>query len=335
VKRGRPVDTKISPIQATILKHLLVDGRKSCTKIAKECSVAKEVIYENYKELKQAGIIKGATIHINYGGFGYKAVVSLLIITDPAQADNLIQFVHKMPDIYSVYKTGPGGNIRVIATLKTLQQLDEIKDSIKQKFPISEIKTGIWTGVKEMHENLNLASNGSIINSNISLQTKSATPVSSNNRSQEIDEIDLQITQLLAANGREPLSKIAQQIGISTNAVIKRYKNLKKYGLIKATIQIDPAKIGYRAVVIFFAAFTIQADPLSIIERISRIPDIISIMKTSGDYDLQIYAMIKNIEQLLTIQEEFTKIPGIAKMELDIFRTLKIWPTPRQYISTF
>ena len=58
-------------------------------------------------------------------------------------------------------------------------------------------------------------------------------------------------------------------------------------------------------------------------------------MKISGDYDLQIYAMIKNIEQLLALQEEFTKIPGIAKMELDIFRVLKIWPTPRQYISTF
>ena len=200
-----------------------------------------------------------------------------------------------------------------------------------------DIKTGIWTDVKEIHGNLTISPQGPKETSTNNTITQATTPkpIGVHNNDQKIDKTDLQITEILSANGREPLSKIAQQIGISTNSVIKRYQNLKKKGVIKATIQIDPTKIGYHALVVFFTAFTIQADSSSIIKRISQVPDIISIMKISGDYDLQIFAMIKNIEQLLAIQEVFTKIPGIAKMDIDISRMPDKWPTPRQYISTF
>jgi hypothetical protein len=60
-------------------------------------------------------------------------------------------------------------------------------------------------------------------------------------------------------------------------------------------------------------------------------------MKTSGDYDLQIYAMLQNLDQLLSIQESMGKIPGIIKIDTELYRfseKWKKWPTPRQYMST-
>ena len=299
--------------------------------------MAKEIIYENYKELKRAGIIKGATIHINYKSFGFKAVANLLITVDPSQADRLIEYGYKIPDIYSVHSIGPAGNIRLVAAIKTFHQLDEIKDSIKQKFSITEIKTLIWTDVKEMHENLTISNpdpTKTVTENTINQDRYLKSPVA-HGKNEKLDKIDFQIAEKLSINGREPLSKMAQQIGISTNSIIKRYQKLKKNGVIKATIQIDPTKLGYHAIAVFFTAFTTHADPTDIIKRISQIPDIISIMKTSGDYDLQIFAMIKNIDQLLDIREELTEIPGFAKMDIDITRILNKWPTPRQYISTF
>lgn len=316
-----------------ILKSLLADGRKSCAQIAKETGITKETVYENYKELKQAGIIKGATIHINYKSFGYKAVANLLITIDPSQADYLIEYARKMPDIYSVYKQGPGGNIRIVVTLKTLHQLDETKDIIKQKFSILDIKTAIWTDVKEMNDNLAIIPQ---FPDSIARITETKTSLfHGEHETVKIDDVDLQIAEILSANGRASFSKIAQQIGISTNAVIKRYQNLKSNGVIKVTIQIDPQKIGYRALVIFFTAFATRADSLNIIEKISQIPDVISIMKTTDNYDLQVYAVVKSIEQLLDIQDKFAQIPGIAKMDVDLRKMLNKWPTPRQYISTF
>jgi hypothetical protein len=58
-------------------------------------------------------------------------------------------------------------------------------------------------------------------------------------------------------------------------------------------------------------------------------------MKTTGDYDLQIWAMVQDIDQLLSIQDELGKIRGILKTDIEIVRVLDKWPSPRQYISTF
>ena len=59
-----------------------------------------------------------------------------------------------MPEVYSFNNRETKGNIDVVVILKTLEQLNVIKDSIKRYFPILEMKTAIWTDVKEMNQNL-------------------------------------------------------------------------------------------------------------------------------------------------------------------------------------
>jgi DNA-binding Lrp family transcriptional regulator len=329
------MSSEINPIQARILRTLLVNGRKSAAEIAEKIGVAKEVVQQNYMKMKRDGIIEGATIHFNYRGFGYFAVAYMLIIVEPTQADQMIEYVRRMPDIYSVYKCGPEGNLRVVATLKSLKQLDEIKDTFKQRFSITSLKTVIWTDVKEMHENLLLAPIEGRLKGREDENSRNHVFSKRSKTKVEFDQVDLKIVDALSADGLAPFSKIAEKIGVSSNTVKKHYENLTKSGLIKVTIQIDPSKIGYNALAVFFVTFMLQIDSLSVIKRISQIPDVISIMKTSGDYDLQVYVMIRDINQLLEVQEEFAEIPGITKVEMDINRVLNKWPTPRQYISTF
>ncbi len=333
-----PLITEINQVQARILKILLKEGRKSLAEIAKETGETKEVVHKDYMEMEKEGIIKGATIHINYKSFGYLAVANLLINVDSSQASSLIEYVRKMEDIYSVFSSMPTGNVRVVATLRTLQQLDKIKDEIKHQFPILNLRTVIWTDVKEMHENLSIkpqgARNEKKENSPIRTQEKNIEQRKTR-KNGKIDHVDLKIAEILSKNGRTPLNIIAQETGTSIETINRRYRKLVQNGVMKVTIQIDPTKIGYQALGIFYIAFTLHEDSCSIIENMSKIPDIISIMKTSGDYDLQVYAMIRDINQLLAIQDEFSKIQGIARIDMDILRILDTWPTPRQYISTF
>ena len=283
--------------------------------------------------MEQAGIITGATIHINYKSFGYKAVAHLLINVDSRQEDQFIEYLQKMPEVYSFYKRGVKGNIDVITTLKTLEQLNEIKDAIKRHFSVLEMRTAIWTDVKEMNDNLAIIpDNRKNVVETINYQTK--TQKKSNPQTMVIDQIDQKIADKLSENGRLSMETLSREIGISSDIAKRRYEKLKKNGVLKVTIQINPIKIGYQALCLFFT-ITSQENSLLIIEKISKIPDIISIMKTTGDYDLQIWAMIQDVEQLLSIQEELGKIQGILKIDMEIVRVRKKWPTPRQYISTF
>jgi len=242
-----------------------------------------------------------------------------------------------MPWVYSFYGRGIKGNIDLIAILTTLDQLNEIKDLIKRNFTVLELKTGIWTDVKEMNQNIAITDN--IRKS--SLQATNFTPkLEIRKKSVQvgaIDEIDQKIADILAENGRISMAAIGKRIGISSDLARKKYEKLRDNGILKITIQINLNKIGYSAMCIFFTVISSE-NSLSIILQISKIPEVISIMKTTGDYDLQIYAIIQNIDQLIFIQEEISKIQGISKIDLELMRfseALTKWPSPRQYISTF
>ena len=239
------------------------------------------------------------------------------------------------PEIYSVNANGPKGNVGVVTAFKTLQQLDEIKDAVRRDFLVSEIKTSIWTDVKEMHGNLTIVpkTKASGKMENTSGNTADKQPVFSRMKTQ-IDKIDEKIAEKLSENGRVPLKKIAKEIGISADSAKKRYEKLVKNGILKVTIQINPTRIGYQAAAVF-SAITSHENPSSTIEKITRIPDTISIMKTTGDYDLQIWVLIKDVDQLLKTQDELRRIEEITKMDMEIMRMPNKWPTPRQYISTF
>jgi DNA-binding Lrp family transcriptional regulator len=327
------LNEQVSEVQANILRELLVDGRQTDSEIAKKIGLTKEIVMKNYNKMEQMGIIIGATIHINYKSFGYKAVAHILINVDPQQADQLIEYLQKTPEVFSVYSRGIKGCVDVVTILKTLEQLNEFKDAIKSHFSVLEMKTAIWTDVKEMNENLTIISDnikcvGEVINYQMKTQKKS------NPQTMVIDQTDQKIADKLSENGRVPMESLSRELGISYDTAKRKYEKLKKNGVLKVTIQISPIKIGYQALCVFFAVTANEESP-SIIDKISRIPDVISIMKTTGDYDLQIWAMVKDIAQLLSIQEELGNIPQIRKIDMEILRMRDKWPTPRQYISTF
>jgi len=196
------------------------------------------------------------------------------------------------------------------------------------------LKTSIWTDVKEMHNNLAIIPQGCKAIITPKLPNKSFNERAVWEKSAKISEADLKISEKLAADGRASFGLIAQELDFSVDRVKRRYEKLKGEGSIKVTIQIDPTKIGYNAMTVIYVTITSQ-ETSGIIEKIGRIPDIISIMKTSGDYDLQVYAMLKDLEGLFRIRDDIGRISGVAKMNIEIFRMPKKWPTPRQYISTF
>ena len=325
---------QVSIAQAKILKELLADGRQSDGEIAKKIGETKESVRKNFVKMEEMGIITGATIHINYKIFGYKSVVHMLINGESKQEAQLVEYLKKMPETYTFYSRKVKGNLDAIITIKTLEQLNDIKDAIKRRFSILEMKTAIWTDVREMNHNLEIIgskekNDEAAINYQVNVHRSNPQPMI-------LDEIDKKIADKLAKNGRLSIKTLAREIGLSYGIAKRRFEKLKKNGVLKVTIQVNPNKIGYRALCVFFTV-TSQENLFSIIEKIGVIPDIISIMKTTGDYDLQIYAMVKDLDQLLSLQEAFGEIPGIIKIDAEILPLDKWqkWPSPRQCISTF
>jgi Lrp/AsnC family transcriptional regulator, regulator for asnA, asnC and gidA len=325
---------KINELDSQILKNLFQDGRRGYNEIAEECGISENKVWKRCRAMEKQGIISGATVQMNFGHFGFDALVTLLISVEAQQIENAMEIIRQVTDVRAYRQYNSVYNIRAVATLKDLNELDHFKQLIKRKLPTLGLKSYIWTGVRNIPENLNLTNSSKAYSGNF--EGNQSSTISMQNGRYLIDELDKLIVTKLTSDGQMSFTRIAQEMKLSTDTVLKRYYKLKKSGSIKVSIQINPNKIGYKSILDFNVAFTTPGNFSDVvIESLARIPDVIIITKTSGDFDLQVTAMVRDIPQSFTIQDQISRICGITKIETNARKIPDKWPTPQQYISTF
>ncbi len=323
---------KIDNLDAKILKDLLNDGRRSFGEIARECDVSKNKIWKCYTKLEKAGVIAGATTQTNSVAFGNIAVATILLNVESQHVESIFERVTKIPNLIPIRQFNSRYNIRLVASLRNLKELDQIKETVRLHSSVIELRTYLWLDVKNNPENLRLYPPK---NGQPSFFAPPLPKILKTDERYVADDVDKQIVQKLAENGRMSFRKIAQALGLSTDTVIRRYEKLVNSGAMKVSIQINPEKLGYHANLDFSIAFAFQKQTADVVEILTKIPDVIIIIKTSGDFDLHVTAMVRDTKQQFEIQEEIAKIPNIAKMETATRRIPSKWPTTGQHISTF
>ena len=333
LKKQLKVSPKISELDAKILRELLKEGRVSYDELAKQCDTSTNKIWKRYKALERKGVIKGATTQVNFGHLGYSALATLLISVDAQQIEQIMDLIGTISEVRAYRQYNSLYDIRAVTTLQNLNDLDRVKQVIRQRLPIVNFKTYLWTSVKNIPENLDISESSG--GNNTIAQDISTSVVSVPSDKIKVDATDKLLIQKLTQNGRMSFSRIAKEMKVATNTVVKRYNKLRKNGTMKVSIQINPKKIGYCAILDFNLAFTSQSiTSQSIIESLTKIPDMIIITKTSGDYDMQLTAMIRDIDQMFRVQDGISNIPSVTKFEVSARKIPEKWPTPLQYIST-
>ena len=324
---------KLNELDANLLRILLKDGRTGYDALAEKCGVSKNVAWKRCRAMEKRGIIRGATVQINFSHFGFAALATLLINVNAQQLEEVMELVRRTTEVRAYRQYDSVYNVRAITTLRDLNELDHVKQVIRQRVPTIGLKTYIWTGVRNIPENLNLAgvlkgaANANQLNLKAIYVSKPETA---------IDDLDKRIVAKLTLDGRASFTQIGKQLGISTDTVIKRYRRLKESGAIKVSIQINLNTIGYSAILDFGISFAASGSLSStIVEELAKIPDLIIIIRTSGDYDLQATAIVRDLSESFAIQDQIAKIYGITKVEASARKIPDKWPTPQQNISTF
>ncbi len=320
----------IDTIDKKILKELLMDGRKKFAEIAKECNTSKDVISKRYKQMENKGIIVGATIQNSHTCYSGKFVSTILINVQHGKLDGAIESVRKTPHVFHVYSRVINQTIAAEAILKSIEELEQVKHAIKRLPYILGVDVRVWIGIRTTPENLSVLdteeSKSKQFFRNASLPEKKAEI--------KIDSIDTSIIEKLAVDGRISFEKIAKSLDVSTDTVVRRYERLKENGDLKVVVQINPTKIGYFAFAIFYVSFSTETLERNT-ESLSRIQDINFITKSSSNHDYTFSLMIKDINQLVDIQEQIASLPGLTKMEVGVDRLFTVWPLQREFISTF
>jgi DNA-binding Lrp family transcriptional regulator len=328
--RGSGAITKlIDEIDTKIIKNLLANARENFSAIATECNVSITTIGDRFAQLVNAGIITGSTIQIDHRSMGSKITCSVLVTVDKNEIKQVINNIQKLPFKIATLYQDPKNRIGLIAGLHDVNELSRLKDSIKRNRFVADVRIDVWTGIKNMPENLDIGKH------QCNKTKKIIQPQEVHEPSYELDEIDLQLIGELIRNSMQPFGKLAEQIGTSINTVSRKYKKLLDNRIIRPTIQLDLPKLGYFANVSFALAYSSQIEPNDVIREIVAIKNNYLTIKINGEYDLLIHILLKDLNQLLLTQKQIAEIPGVSRLEMLVYPAFTPWPNCGEYISTF
>jgi Lrp/AsnC family transcriptional regulator for asnA, asnC and gidA len=150
-----------------------------------------------------------------------------------------------------------------------------------------------------------------------------------------MDKLDYEIMKKIIDNCRLPFSRVASELDVSTETVIRRYNKLKEKGILQPTIYVDIFKLGYGVRVWYMVSLLTQIDKSVILKKIAKIPDVVRIIKAVGDYDLLAIAAVKDFKHMFKIGEKIEKIDGIKKIEARQYLPLKNKELPKTATHAF
>lgn len=134
-----------------------------------------------------------------------------------------------------------------------------------------------------------------------------------------IDEIDINIIRALQRDARANFADIARDCGVSTDTISKRFRKMKKAGIIRGTtILLNPKSFGYDCV----ASLGIDVSYphlREVVESIRRMPEIVFCTTSMGRHDIFCIAVFKNVGRLSQVKDLIKGHPVVREVTTSIW----------------
>lgn len=137
-------------------------------------------------------------------------------------------------------------------------------------------------------------------------------------RKNTIDEIDQRILAVLQKDGRLTNVQLAEKVGLSESACLRRVRLLEQNGIIdKYVMLIDQAAIGKPGNV--FVRVTLegqQKEKLQHFEQeIVQVKEVMECYLMSGDSDFLLRVIVRDNEDYMRLHNRLTSIPGVLRVQ--------------------
>jgi Lrp/AsnC family transcriptional regulator for asnA, asnC and gidA len=125
---------------------------------------------------------------------------------------------------------------------------------------------------------------------------------------------NLDILALLKKNSRMPFTQMAKTLKVSETAIRKRIKKMEEKGIIQAySIELNPKKAGFN-VNALIGVDTKPESLVTIIEKLKKMPETISIFTASGDHMILIECLFKTYNEFTNFIKKIESLQGIIKV---------------------
>ncbi|WP_224981215.1 Lrp/AsnC family transcriptional regulator [Geomonas agri] len=133
-----------------------------------------------------------------------------------------------------------------------------------------------------------------------------------------VDKIDRAILTELQRDGRLSNVQLAELVGLSESACLRRVRHLEQSGIIDRYVMlVDQGAIGKPGNV--FVRVTLdgqQREKLSSFEvAITTVPEVMECYLMSGDVDYLLRVIVKDTDDYLRLHNKLTGLPGVLRVQ--------------------
>jgi Lrp/AsnC family transcriptional regulator for asnA, asnC and gidA len=132
-----------------------------------------------------------------------------------------------------------------------------------------------------------------------------------------IDKLDLNIIQEMLENAETPYAELGKKLFVSGGTIHVRIKKLEELGIVKGKrLKVNLNKLGYD-ITAFVGIFLEKSSLYDLVAKdLEKIPEIIRLNYTTGNYSMYIEIVCKDINQLRRVlHDDLQKIKGIERTE--------------------
>jgi len=146
--------------------------------------------------------------------------------------------------------------------------------------------------------------------------------VSTNKQLVPVDETDRRILARLQLDGREPVARLAEAVGLSAPPVHERLRRLEEAGIIRGyTVVLDAAQIGFRftAMVSVTLALHREGAMMKFRDAVLAVPEILDCYHTTGGADFLLRVVCRDTahyEDL--VLHTLTRLPGVERLNSSV-----------------
>ena len=132
-----------------------------------------------------------------------------------------------------------------------------------------------------------------------------------------LDKLDLQILDTLMQDAEISYAELGKKLFVSGGTIHVRIKKLEEFNIVKGKrLNVDLRQLGYD--ITAFIGVYLEKSSLydNVAEELKKIPQIVRLNYTTGNYSMFIEVVCKDINQLrYVLHDELQKIKGIERTE--------------------
>lgn len=133
----------------------------------------------------------------------------------------------------------------------------------------------------------------------------------------ELSDLDLQLIDLLQADGRMSFADLARRAGVTEKTVRRRLAHLRAEAFIEIVAVTDPGLLGHNAVALACIKLGPSANTRRLADTLAAIPEVDYVTTTTGRFALQAELMCADVGEVQRVVDDSIRpLSGVAEVEL-------------------